>query len=257
MSPLEWVGLVPAAGQATRLGPLPCSKEIYPLVTHEGFGGPRVRVACAALLEGFVAAGVDRAFVVLGQGKWDIPAFLDEGAPAGLALAYLTIRRSPSTCHTVDRAFPFTRGAMVAFGFPDIVFEPVDALGHLRAHQEATGADVVLGLFPAERPEKMDMVDTDTTGRVRRVVIKPARTRLRDTWILAVWTPAFTEFLHERMAKGGGQAGRELYVGDLVQAAIDEGWRVDGLGIADGRYRDIGTPEDLAAATEPLPEVPR
>ncbi len=65
-----------------------------------------------------------------------------------MALAYLSIPGSRSVPETLDRAFPFVDGAIVALDFPDVIFEPVDAYARLIERQAATGADLVLGLFP-------------------------------------------------------------------------------------------------------------
>ena len=43
-------------------------------------------------------------------------------------------------------------------------------------------------------------------------------------------------------------AGRELYPGDLLQVAVDEGLRVEAVHFPAGRHLDIGTPEDLERA---------
>ena len=52
------VGLIPAAGRAERLGPLPCSKELLPIGFRETPRGPAPKVAGHYLLERFRAAGV-------------------------------------------------------------------------------------------------------------------------------------------------------------------------------------------------------
>jgi glucose-1-phosphate thymidylyltransferase len=242
------VGLVPAGGRALRLSRLPCSKEILPLGAPPG-GDGRIRVACERLLEGMRVGGAKRAYVVVGDGKLDIPAYLGDGSIAGLDLAYLTVERSPSTIATLDRAFAFVRDELVLFGFPDIVFQPVDALARLAGRQSETAAAAVLGLFPAARHEQVDMVDADEAGRVRRIVIKPAETALRLAWILAAWTPEFTRFLHERRPALEARAGgREPYVGDAIQAAIDAGLTVDSVAFPDGSFVDVGTPDGLRAA---------
>ncbi len=87
--------------------------------------------------------------------------------------------------------------ANVALGFPDMVFAPGNLFGQLLAKQKTTDADVVLGLFPANRPDKVDMVETDDKGKVKRIFVKPARTDLLLTWGVAVWSPAFSHFMHE------------------------------------------------------------
>jgi len=76
------VGLIPAAGKAERLAPLPCSKEIYPLGLH----GPqkkkdfRIRVVSEHLLESMQLAGIAKVFIILRKGKWDILQYLGNGS---------------------------------------------------------------------------------------------------------------------------------------------------------------------------------
>jgi glucose-1-phosphate thymidylyltransferase len=129
----------------------------------------------------------------------------------------------------------------------------------LLERQEATKADVVLGLFPPDQPQKWDMVDLDDDGRVRRIVIKPPQTHLRYAWCIAVWTPVFTHFMHEYLAAaqrvaegdGGGHHGperRELFVGDVIQAALQDGLPVDAVLFPEGACLDIGTPDALLQA---------
>jgi glucose-1-phosphate thymidylyltransferase len=240
---------VPAAGRAARLGRLPWSKEIVPVAVGT-LGDSSFDTPAGRLLRQFALAGVSRAFVVLDEHKWDVARYLGDGHELGLDLAYLTIRRSPSTPATVDRAFEHVRDATVALGFADILFRPDDAFGRLLERLGETSADAVLGLFPADRPERVDMVEAAGSGRVRRILIKPDRTELELAWIAAVWSPAFTIYLHQRLADGTdrGSDGRELYLGDVFQAAVDDGLHVDSTTFPDGRFRDIGTPDDLLRA---------
>jgi glucose-1-phosphate thymidylyltransferase len=149
---------------------------------------------------------------------------------------------------------------MIALGFPDMIFYPDDAFVKLLVKQVETGSDIVLGLFPACQPHKTDMVEMDEGGRVRMIHIKPERTQLFYAWEIAVWTPAFTRFMHEyvlslqekyRMNKQGAPGERdELHVGDVIQAAIDNGMSVDSVLFQDGSCLDIGTPEDLMMALQ-------
>lgn len=147
----------------------------------------------------------------------------------------------------------------MVFGFPDIIFQPEYAFVQLLAWQAATDADIVLGLLLAHELEKLDMVDLDDESRIRQIVIKPRQTHLRYTWIIAVWTPVFTQFMHEYLAAVEGvnkqdDAGsnapkqRELFVGDVIQAAIYDDLRVETVLFPDGTYLDIGTPDDLVKA---------
>ena len=243
------VGLVPAAGEGSRIGRLPCSKELLPVGVVQPRPG-RPRVACEFLLRELRDAGAERAYVILREGKWDIPTYLQDGHEMGLPLAYLLMRLPYGVPYTLDQATPFVQDATVLLGFPDIIFtadRPVyprllDELG-------ATGADVVLGLFSTERPEKGDMVDLAPDGRVRSLVIKSATTGLRTGWAAAAWTPAFTAFLHDEVRRGGEGPpdGGELHLGHVLCRAIDAGRDVRGVSFPNGRYVDIGTPDELVA----------
>ena len=129
---------------------------------------------------------------------------------------------------TLDRAFPFVEDALVALGFPDVIFEPVDAYARLIERQAATGADLVLGLFPAERCQTTDMVELGPDGRVLRVEVRPESTALRYNWLLAVWGPAFTR--HPSRGRGACSGGeRELQIGAVVQSAVADGLHVEGV----------------------------
>ncbi len=135
----------------------------------------------------------------------------------------------------------------VALGFPDILFEPRDAYRRLAARHEESGADAVLGLFPTDRSEKTDMVELDGR-RVRRLVIKQPGSGLDYTWSIAVWSPRMSRFLHRFVARHGRRSGEEVYVGDVIRSAIDEGLVVEGVTFPAGSYLDVGTPEDLERA---------
>jgi glucose-1-phosphate thymidylyltransferase len=254
-TPGDVVGLLPAAGRAKRVGPLACSKEIFPLgfVSPDDGGIRRPRAACEYVLGAMHGAGIRRAYVVLRDGKWDIPAYLCDGHGVGTHLAYLMIRHSFGVPFTLDQAYPFVAGCRVALGFPDIVFHPCDAYESLIERQESTGADVVLGLFPATRPQKMDMVDIDEHGRVLSLEIKPENTDLEFAWVNAVWTPVFTEFLHRRVLdlepqQGGDSPEPELFIGDVLREALEDGLRLETAVFPRGTYVDIGTPDDLEGA---------
>lgn len=248
----EIIGLIPAGGLATRISPLPCSKELYPVGVGKALGqhGLRPKVVCHYLLEKMQTAGITKAYIVLRQGKWDIPAYLQDGAIASMHLAYLMMGLPYGVPYTLNQAYPFVRDAIIAFGFPDILFQPDDVFVQLLAKQVATNADIMLGLFPADSPQKVDMVDLEEKGRVRQIVIQPPQTHLRLTWGVAVWTPVFTAFLNEYLAtlKGSMAAKPELSMGHVIEAAVANDLKVEGIRVSEDPYLDIGTPENLLKA---------
>lgn len=248
----EVIGVVPMAGRATRLARLPCSKEIHPVESRYGTrqGGERPRAVCEYLFEKMHEAGITRAYVILREEKWDIPAYLGDGARTGMHLAYLMMGLPYGTPYSFDQAYPFVQHAIVAFGFPDMVLGPGNMFGRLLEYQRLNQADVVLGLFPADRPEKVDMVEISGSGKVKRIDIKPQHTDLRTTWGVAVWTPEFTRFMHEFLAVHQQSAATEaeLFMGDVVLAAIREGLSVYAQQVSERPFIDIGTPNDLERA---------
>jgi len=256
---LDVVGLVPAAGKGKRLAPLPCSKELYPIGFRrdEQSGDLRAEVASLQLFEKFRRARLTNAYVILRDGKWDIPAYLGDGRIVGMNVAYLVIADSLGPPDTLDRAYPFVANTSVAFGFPDILFGPDDVFELLLAHLRQTSSDIVLGLYPAHDVRQMDMVDVNDEGRIRSIILKPPSSDLRYAWVCAVWTPAFTQFMHvfleterakadaSKLAPRNIDSQGDLPVGAVFKAAVERGLRVHGLTFPHDTYIDIGTPENL------------
>jgi glucose-1-phosphate thymidylyltransferase len=250
----EVVGLIPAGGQGTRIAPLPCSKELYP-VGFESWredGTLRPKVVSHYLLERMKLAGASKIYMVLRPGKWDIPTYFGDGSILGVHIAYLILGVPYGVPFTLDQAFPFVSEATVTFGFPDILFHGDDGFVKLITRQRRNGADVILGLFPATHPNsKEDRVDFSNTGEVRELVLGPPESHLRYSWGIAVWNSRFTRFLHEYVEarKSGHPEDVELSAGHAIHAALQAGLCVDSLVLSeDEPYVDIGTPHNLYRA---------
>ena len=242
-------GLMPAAGSATRLSNLPCSKEILPVGFSEKPGGQSLRVAAAYLLDSFDEAEVDQAYIITRKGKWDIPQYFGTGPHWNCPLAYIFTEPTAGTHHTLDLAYHFVKDGIVLLGFPDILFKPKNAFIRLLEKQQQSGADVVLGLFEANNPNSADMVDLNRDRRLRKIVIKPNKTNLKYTWVIAVWNSVFSNFLHEfvdgKAEKYAEKLGREVYIGDVIQHALEYGLAIETVLFPNGKYTDIGTISDF------------
>ncbi len=258
---LNLVGLIPAGGLANRIAPLPCSKELFPIGFRsiDKANSFRPKVVCHYLLEKMQLAGVKQAYIILRKGKWDILDYFGDGGIVKMNLAYLLLGLPFGVPYTLDQAFHFVKNSMVVFGFPDILFQPDDAFAKLLESQFTFDADVVLGLFSVSEPHKWDMVDFSKDGKVREIVIKSPRCQLSYAWIIAVWSPTFTHFMHTYLARmKRGEESRlednqavgteEIFIGDIVQAAIVDGLEVRGVLFPDRDCLDVGTSEDLMKA---------
>jgi glucose-1-phosphate thymidylyltransferase len=261
--PSNLIGLIPAAGFGTRIAPLPVSKELFPIgFASNGLSVPRPRVAAQYLLDRMATAGVQRAFFILRPGKWDIPAYFGDGSSAGIPLAYLTVHIPHGVPFTLNQALPFVGDSTIVLGFPDILFWPANAYKALLDHLHRSASDVVLGLFPTNEPGSVGLVEIDRCGRVLGIYEKSAMSDLRLMWAIAVWRPTFTHFLHHfverelRALTGANtttapepQSPRAEYpIGDVIHAAARAGLVVEAEVFEDGRYIDIGTPENLLKA---------
>ena len=243
------IGLIPAAGLARRLGDLSQSKEILPVV----FGPERAGVAafakpaCHHLLEGFRSAGVTKALMVLRTGKWDIPASLAQNPVQGIDLSYIVIEESAGVPWTLDRAYPFVSGSDVVMGFPDILIQPTTLYRQMVEELRAGRSDVVLGVMPTGNPSKADVVEITDDGKVDCIRPKPDGLSTARAWIAAAWRPSFTEFMHDFLVDNpvGSATERELYLGDILAASLTE-LDVCAVVCDEGKFIDIGTPEDLA-----------
>ena len=244
-----WVGLIPAAGQASRLAPLPCSKELLPIGFQETASGVRPKVISHYLLDLFSNAGIRKLHVVLKKGKWDIPAYYGSGEQLGLSLSYVLTESPHGAPYTLDSAHAFVQQHNVAIGFPDMLYKPAHALKTLKTTLMSSPADVVLGLFPALAPERSDMVAFTPDGTVTRIDVKPAHTTLVFSWALAVWSPVMTDFMHAFLAKHP-EPQAEIFLGHVLTGAIQAGLNVTSVCFDDGYFMDAGTPEGLEQALQ-------
>jgi len=242
----DLVGVIPAAGRATRMGKIPCSKEILPIALHNAASGSQVRVLGDLLIDEFAKADVGQAVIATAPSKLDIERFFGVRRDRiGLEYVYLD---SESTVHTIDACSARVVGRTVVFGFPDLVLPPSKGYRQLLARQQELDADVVLGLFGTSHPHMMDMVKCADDGRVLDIAIKPLGKsgEYAKTWCTAVWGDRFTTYIHEHLERASRTFDRELYVGDLLLAAIGDGLDVFGLVLSDQDVIDAGTPETYA-----------
>ena len=247
------IGLIPAAGRATRLGELPYSKELLP-VPDRGTGSvqPGTQIAIESTVRFLLECGVTQQGVVIAPAKQDIPNYLGDGSRLGASITYTVVANSPSVPHSLDAAYDGIAGHDVLLVFPDILFEPRAEIAKYLSSRAQTEADVLLALVPSTRGDKVDMVSVDAEGMVSKIVPKPGPGKAGWTWVAAAWSSDFSDFLHRLLDDDGTvhehPADCELFVGDVFNAAIASGLVIGAAMFADGWAIDIGTADDFAAA---------
>lgn len=245
---MEIVGLIPACGEAKRLSPSPCSKEIYPVgLQYSPFFMKTIPKAVSEhLLSYYKAAGIKSVVFVIRKDKTDIPRYFRQREDLEFDFDFLKKESSPDTPHTIDFAYPRIKEKIVALGFPDILIRPENAFHQvLNKLQDNQHLDLALGLFPIKNKSTWDMVAFDRQY-VKRIIIKSPDTQLPYGWTIAIWRPSFTAFLHDHLKTTETPAGKEMYVGHVIQAAVDQGLKAGYLLFKDGACIDVGKPEDLA-----------
>ena len=219
-----------------------------------GAGGAGTEIsekpACHHLLEGFVAAGVAKAILVIREGKWDIPECLAAEPVSGIDVSYVVTAKTGGVPWTLDRAYPFVRDTNVILGYPDVLVRPADFYERMVTKLRTDGADVVLGVVPTQMPGRVDVVQIEGDDRIVDIQPKPEGLTEGLAWIAAAWRPTFTEFLHEYLSgtSEDAESQSELQVGDILAASMTE-LDIRAALCDHGRFTDIGTPEDLAAVS--------
>ena len=213
---MDPVGLVPGAGRAERLQPLPCSKEVYLVGGRPVMDYVVERLRAARCRELRVVTRPDKADVIAHARA--LGAEVVTGTPPTLA-ASLTLGLQGLAASDV-----------VLVGLPDTLWEPMDGFVQLLPRL-ADGADIVLGVFESDEPERSDVVVLDERGLVQRVHVKEP-----DPPGTLVWG-CFA-------ARVGALAG--------LERSPSPGHFFDAHEVAavvlPGHMLDIGTPEALAAA---------
>src|SRR5438067_2449200 len=159
-------GIIPAAGNGTRIQPLAFSKELLPVGSR--FDGPteRPRAISEYLIERMMLAGVTKICFVISPGKSDILEYY--GAGIGSATAVYVIQpHAAGLCDAIFRALPLIPDDESVFvGLPDTIWFPRDGLRLLPDHA------LSFLLFPVKRPELFDAVVTGSDGRVVDIQVK-------------------------------------------------------------------------------------
>jgi dTDP-glucose pyrophosphorylase len=224
-------GIIPAAGNGTRIQPLAFSKELLPVGHRDDAGVQRPKAVSEYLIERLTLGGADKICLVISPGKHDILQYY--GARVGNAdIAYVVQPHAAGLCDALFRACPLIHpDEPVVVGLPDTVWFPRDALTRL--------PDDCLSflLFPSQHPELFDAVLLDDRDRVTQIQVKSQNARSQ--WIWGAFKMPGRVF-HALAALWNTRERRDEYLGTLVNAWLERGGGA--LGVRAGeRYVDVGT----------------
>lgn len=232
------LGVIPAAGVASRLQPLGFSKELLPVACAPGDAPKAVG---EILLERMLRAGADRVCFIIAPGKTDLLRYF--GRHRERDRLFFVLQSEPlGLCDALFRAAPHCRPSEgVLIGLPDTLWTPADALA------DAPTLGVHLLTFPVAEPRHFDAVIWADGDRVARVEVKTEGDPRRRVWgAVAASGDAFVALAE--FWRGRGR--RDQFLGHLLNAWIAAGHVVT----ADRRgreYHDLGTLAGYRRALRP------
>jgi dTDP-glucose pyrophosphorylase len=224
-------GIVPAAGQGSRIQPLAFSKELLPVGSRADGEYERPRAVSEYLVERLVLGGADKICFVISPGKSDILHYYG-GEVFGASVHYSVQPDPTGLCDAIFRALPLIHhDEDVLIGLPDTIWFPADALTQL-----PSGVLSFL-LFPVEHPELFDAVVFDASDRVQHIEVKSPRASSHWIWGAFKMSGAILRDLHDLWRS---REPRDEYMGTLVNAWLNRGGTAYARCAGD-RYVDVGT----------------
>jgi dTDP-glucose pyrophosphorylase len=239
-------GVIPAAGNGTRIQPLAFSKELLPVGGRSDDRTERPKAVSEYLVERMVRAGADKICFVISPGKSDIMEYYGTGRVTSADIAYVVQPRATGLCDAIFRAAPvIPRDEPVLVGLPDTIWFPEDALRALPDDK------LSFLLFPVEQPRFFDAVVTDANGRVEEIQVKSPDAR--SNWIWGAFKMPGHVF-HELREFWQARPEPDEYVGTLVNAWLAQGG--EAVGVRAGQsYVDVGTLDGYRSAMQMLRPV--
>src|SRR3546814_2937900 len=160
-------GVIPAAGNGTRIQPLAFSKELLPVGGQSVEMTERPKAISEYLVDRMTRGGASKICFVISPGKSDIVEYYGGGKVTAADIAYVVQPRAVGLCDAIFRAHPvIPKDEPVVIGLPDTIWFPDDALCALPDDK------LSFLLFPVEQPQLFDAVITDETGRVVEIRVK-------------------------------------------------------------------------------------
>ncbi len=225
-------GIIPAAGNGTRIQPLAFSKELLPVGSRvEADGSERPKAVSEYLVERMVEGGATKICFVISPTKSDIVRYYGGGI-GRVDTAFVVQPVAAGLCDAIFRACPLIApDEEVVIGLPDTIWFPSDGLARLPADRLA------FLLFPVDNPELFDAVVLGDDDRVKEIEVK--RVGARSNWVWGAFRMPGHVFhaLHRLWCEP--ERGDE-YIGTLVNAWLARG--NEAMGVRAGTsYVDVGT----------------
>lgn len=253
----EMIGLVPAAGEGTRLYPFARAvpKEMYPIL------GKAVIEHC---IENLKEGGVKKIFIIVGRQKGALMDYIGDGSFFGVNVSYIYQVKRMGLGHAILQGGEWIMSPFVVL-LGDSFIEPKKELKELiDLHKRERPISTVM-LFEVENPEGYGIVKLSDLkngcGTIEGLIEKPSREeaekyRINGKFYALCGAYAFEPgiFKYIRETKPGAKS--EIQITDSLELARSRGEKVLGF-VMKGKYLDIGkwdtvlrTEKDLLSSSD-------
>ncbi len=237
------IAIIPAAGSGSRLKPFPLPKELYPMgsmkIEEKSEMKRKPKPISQYIYESICKCNPSNVFFILGKHKEDIMHYYGNGRSFGSPTAYLFQEEPSGLAMAVLEAKNFAKNKTILFGMPDTYIEPQNSFQQLLEKHKRENADISLGLFKVENPQKFGVVNVENDNIVS-IVDKPENPESDWVWGIVIMEDIIFDLI-ERIEKTRG----EYQLTDVFDLARREGFKVIAHKFTDGKYFDMGSYQDL------------
>jgi NDP-sugar pyrophosphorylase family protein len=233
--------LLLAAGRGTRLGPLTANQP-KPMIPIGGV--PMIERIMSSIAEQTPI----REFVLITGYKADIlESYLGDGGKWGWKIEYVPQEVPRGVGDAVNTAARALADAPFLMTYGDIMLDPMN-YGRFADEYAAHGTSEIkayVGLNWVQDPWAGAAVYLNSDNIIERIQEKPAKGTATTHWNnagLFIFDPLIFEYTSKIIPSARG----EYELPDAITAMINAGFPTKGIAL-EGKWRDVGTPEDYAA----------
>ncbi len=233
--------LLLAAGRGTRLGPL-TAHQPKPMIPIGGV--PMIE----RIMTSIAANTPIREFVLITGYKAEIlEGYLGDGSKWGWQIEYVPQEVPRGVGDAVNTAASALADAPFLMTYGDIMLDPLN-YGRFADEYAARGTSEIkayVGLNWVDDPWAGAAVYLNDANIIQRIQEKPAKGTATTHWNnagLFIFDPLIFTYTSKIVPSARG----EYELPDAITAMINDGYPAKGIAL-EGKWRDVGTPEDYAA----------
>lgn len=249
------IGIIPSAGIGSRMRPLKIWKELISVgYKEQNYNGKKEiipKVLAEYTIGNMVNGGVEDFILIINDQKSELLRYFGDGKQNKMNVVYIC-QDITSQCYglpiAINTAYRWIKDSTTFLGLPDTIVKPDDCFAELyKTHMEKS-SDLTLGIFPTNTPSSLAPVSIDAEGRLLKIYDKPKNSSIYNTWMIAVWSPKFTELLHnytEKYISNPDNIVKEIILSDIFNLAITLNLNVFGHTFQNGTAMDLGDIQKL------------